>query len=105
MAINIFYSYSNHKDVTLNTYKLICEHYENDVENTIKIIDVDNNDTENNIFLIEKIKSHIDNSHIFVCDITPDYIIDEINNEINNDNLIHNKILDNEIQKYYDKKY
>ena len=55
MAINIFYSYSNHKDETLNTYNLICQHYENDVNNIIKIVDVDNHDTENNIFLIEKI--------------------------------------------------
>ncbi len=105
MSLNIFYSYSNHNDDTLKTYNLIYEHFNKDNKNQIKIIDVDNNDIDNNVFLIEKIKYHIDNSHIFVCDITPDYVIDEIKKVINEMNLVHNNIPNNEIENYYDKKY
>jgi hypothetical protein len=71
--MNIFYAYSNNRDETRITYEKICEKIDN-------IIDVDNNDINNSHQLLDKIKNHIKNTDIFVCDITPDNIITE--NEI-----------------------
>ena len=41
------------------------------------IIDVDNNDIYNSHQLLNKIQNHIKSADIFVCDITPDYILND----------------------------
>jgi hypothetical protein len=50
------------------TYKKVCDNVDN-------IIDVCDNDPNNSHQLLNKIKNHIKTADIFVCDITPDYII------------------------------
>jgi hypothetical protein len=52
------------------TYDKVCEILDN-------IIDVDDNDINNSHQLLNKIKNHIKSADIFVCDITPDYILND----------------------------
>jgi hypothetical protein len=68
--MTIFYAYSNNRDETIMTYYKVCENLDN-------IIDVDNNDLNNSHQLLDKIKNHIKSADIFVCDITPDYILND----------------------------
>lgn len=70
--MSVFYAYSNNRDETRDTYNKICEKID-DI-----IIDVDNNDPLNSHQLLDKIKNHIDTSIIFVADIAPDYILNDI---------------------------
>lgn len=98
---NIFYSYSNHNDNIVNTYLNVCEYFKNN-EN-IHIMDVDYT-YENNLSLLDKITNYIDNSSIFICDITPDYIINKLHNDIHNNTNIYD-ISNNEIENYYEKLY
>jgi len=85
--IKIFYSYSNHNDMSLNMYIRVCELFtENE---NIKIIDTDYKNIYNNNILFENIKRNIDNAQIFICDLTPDYV------DINHENLNNNKIYHN----------
>jgi hypothetical protein len=74
--INIFYSYSNHRETSLRTFNTVFELVNNNEENNneIQIIDVSNNDIINSNNLLIKIKNHINDADIFVCDITPDSI-------------------------------
>ncbi len=105
--IKIFYSYSNHNECSVNTYLHVCQYFEKNNE-TIEIIDVDNTDNDNNILLLNKIQTHIDCSNIFICDVTPDYLINQTTNEIynysNSDNYNYNISLD-EVEQYYNKLY
>ncbi len=80
--INIFYSYSNNNDMSLNMYNRVCDLFYNN-EN-IKIIDTDEKNNLQNNNLLENIKQHIDTSHIFICDLTPDYI------DLDNNKFYHN---------------
>ena len=52
------------------TYDKVCEKIDN-------IIDVDDNDINNSHQLLNKIKNHIKSADIFVCDITPDWILND----------------------------
>jgi hypothetical protein len=47
------------------------------VSNNTNIIDVYFNDNDNSNYIFDKIKNHIINADIFVCDITPDYEYDD----------------------------
>ena len=69
--MSVFYAYSNNRDETRITYEKICDNVDN-------IIDVCNSDPNNSHQLLNKIKNHIKTADIFVCDITPDYIINDI---------------------------
>ena len=69
--MTIFYAYSNNRDETKMTYDKVCEKLDN------IIIDVCNNDINNSHQLLDKIKNHIKSADIFVCDITPDYILND----------------------------
>lgn len=64
--MSIFYSHSTRNDESHKLYDKICEHLPGE------IIDVDEQNHNNQLF--EKISGHIDNSTLFICDITPDYI-------------------------------
>lgn len=64
--MSIFYSYSNHRESSLNTYLKVSKELSN------LIIDVDNNDKQNSSQLLNKITNHIDSASVFICDITPD---------------------------------
>ena len=68
--MNIFFTYSNNRPETKMTYDKVCGNLDN-------IIDVDNNDTNNSHQLLDKIINHIKSVDIFVCDITPDYILND----------------------------
>lgn len=70
--MSIFYAFSNNRYETRNTYDKICEQMD-DI-----IIDVDNNDILNSNQLLDKIKNHIDTAIIFIADVTPDYILNNI---------------------------
>jgi hypothetical protein len=61
-------------------------------------------DEYNNTFLLTKIQNHIDSANIFICDITPDYIINKTHNQIQNDNINYD-ISVNELTQYYDNLY
>ena len=61
----VFYSYSNNREETRSTYNKVYEKI-NDI-----IINNDNNS-------LDKIKNHINEADIFVCDITPNYILNNI---------------------------
>ena len=61
----MFYFYSNNRDETRSTYNKVYEKI-NDI-----IINNDNN-------FLDKIKNHINDAYIFVCDITPDHILNNI---------------------------
>ncbi len=68
--MSVFYSYSNNREESLKLYNNICENNDN-------IIDVENNnDLLSTTNLTNKIFNHIDSALIFVCDITPDLILD-----------------------------
>jgi len=69
--MSIFYAYSNNRPETKITYDKVCEKIDN------IIIDVCNNDINNSHQLLNKIKNHIKSADIFVCDITPDYILND----------------------------
>ena len=69
--MSVFYAYSNNRDETRITYEKVCDNVDN-------IIDVCNSDPNNSHQLLNKIKNHIKTADIFVCDITPDYIINDI---------------------------
>jgi hypothetical protein len=69
--MSVFYAFSNNRDETRNTYDKVCEKITN-------IIDVDNNDILNSNNLLDKIKNHINKALIFVADITPDNILNDI---------------------------
>lgn len=69
--MEVFYAYSNNSDSILETYNLVS----NDLSNCV--IDVDLNNSTNNLELLKKIKSHIDSANLFVCDITPDHILND----------------------------
>ena len=73
--MSVFYAYSNNRDETRITYDKVCEKLDN-------IIDVCNNDSNNSHQLLDKIKNHIKSADIFVCDITPDFILNNINDTI-----------------------
>ena len=64
----IFYAHSNHNDINFATYNL--------VSNNTNIIDVCFNDNKNSNYILDKIKNHIIDADIFICDITPDYEYD-----------------------------
>ena len=66
----VFYGYSNNNN-SRSTYDKICEKLGE------IIIDVDFNDKDNSHQLLDKIKGHIDSADIFVCDVTPDYELNE----------------------------
>jgi hypothetical protein len=66
--LKIFYAHSNHNDINFATYDL--------VSNNTNIIDVCFSDNDNSNYIFDKIKNHIINADIFVCDITPDYEYD-----------------------------
>ena len=68
----VFYAYSNNLDDTMATYNKICDYAEKN-NCQFEIIDVDYGSGN---MLLHKIKEHIDDSDIFVCDITPDMILD-----------------------------
>ena len=51
--------------------------YDKVYDNLDNIIDVCNNDIHNSHQLLNKIKNHIKSADIFVCDITPDYILND----------------------------
>jgi hypothetical protein len=68
--MSVFYAYSNNRDETRITYEKVCDNVDN-------IIDVCNSDPNNSHQLLNKIKNHIKTADIFVCDITPDYIIND----------------------------
>ena len=76
----IFYAYSNNKDTVLNTFNNICNIINKDNE---IIIDVDNN---KKLLLLDAIKSSIESSDLFICDITPDH--EHFNNSFVNSNVI-----------------
>ena len=57
---------------TLNTYYSVCEKLEN------TIIDVDRCDKQNSHQLLDKINNWIESSTIFICDITPDTLNENI---------------------------
>ena len=61
----VFYSYSNNREETRSTYNKVYEKI-NDI-----IINNDNN-------LLDKIKNHINDADIFVCDIILDHILNNI---------------------------
>jgi len=63
--MSVFYSYSNHRETTVNTFNFIADKLD-------FIIDVDRTDQQNSHQLLDKINNHIESSIIFVCDITPD---------------------------------
>lgn len=67
--LKIFYAHSNHNDINFATYNL--------VSNDANIIDVCFSDNDNSNYIFDKIKNHIINADIFVCDITPDYEYDD----------------------------
>ena len=66
--LKIFYAHSNHNDINFATYDL--------VSNNANIIDVCFNDNKNSNYILDKIKNHIIDADIFICDITPDYDYD-----------------------------
>lgn len=101
--IKIFYSYSNHNKSVQDIYSNVCQYFENNSEN-IEIIDVDNADNVNNILLLGKIQTHINSANIFICDITPDYSINQTTNELFSDNNKYNIPID-ELETYYNKLY
>ncbi len=78
--IKIFYAYSNHNDINLITYNLIS--------NNANIIDVCFNDNLNSNYILSKIKNHITNADIFICDITPDYEYEYDNMIVINPNVM-----------------
>jgi hypothetical protein len=55
-------------------YKKICEHYKK--LDLIEILDVDD---KNDSFVLDKIKKSINDCNLFVCDLTSDCKIDDIN--------------------------
>jgi len=69
--MSIFYAYSNNTDESRMTYDKVCKKLDN------IIIDVCNNDKNNSHQLLNKIKNHIKSADIFVCDITPDWILND----------------------------
>ena len=69
--MSVFYAYSNNRDETRISYKKVCNNIDN-------IIDVCNNDPNNSHQLLNKIKNYIKTTDIFVCDITPNYMINDI---------------------------
>ena len=69
--MSVFYAYSNNRDETRLTYNKVCDNVDN-------IIDVCNSDPNNSHQLLNKIKNHIKTADIFVCDITPDCMINDI---------------------------
>lgn len=82
--MRIFYSYSNHNNMSLDHYeklsKDLYEKYGKDI-----IIDVD---TYNGRYeILEKITSHIDDCDLFMCDMTPD--------ELKTDNINTNTKIEN----------
>lgn len=68
--MSIFYSYSNHKDTSSDTFHKISKKITN-------IIDTDNPDINNSNELLDKILNHLENSDLFICDMTPDNIIED----------------------------
>jgi hypothetical protein len=58
--LKIFYAHSNHNDNNLATYNLIS--------NNANIIDVCFNDNKNSNYILDKIKNHIIDADIFICD-------------------------------------
>jgi hypothetical protein len=67
--LKIFYAHSNHNGINFATYDL--------VSNNANIIDVCFNDNKNSNYILDKIKNHIIDADIFICDITPDYEYDD----------------------------
>ena len=74
--MGVFYAYSNNRPETKMTYEKVCKKFPKD-----EIIDVSYNDSINSHLLLNKIKNHVKSSFIFVCDLTPDYIINEKESE------------------------
>lgn len=70
--MSVFYSFSNLRVVTRNTYYSVCEKLEN------TIINVDRCDKQNSHQLLDKINNWIESAMIFVCDITPDTLNENI---------------------------
>ena len=72
--MNVFYAYSNTRPETKMTYDKVCETIEGK-ENKygFTVIDVDNG---NNNMIFDKMKQHIQNCDLFVCDITPDIVME-----------------------------
>jgi hypothetical protein len=83
--MSVFYSYSNNREESVKLYNDVCK-----INN---IIDVENNNDEVN--LTNKMFKHIDSALIFVCDITPDLILDLTTKQsMNIDNIIdYNKLV------------
>ncbi len=80
--MSVFYSYSNNREESLKLYNNICENNDN-------IIDVENNnDLLSTTNLTNKIFNHIDSALIFVCDITPDLILDLTTKQSKTDNVV-----------------
>jgi hypothetical protein len=73
--LKIFYAHSNHNDNNLATYNIIINNI-NIINNNANIIDVCFNDNKNSNYILDKIKNHIIDADIFICDITPDYDYD-----------------------------
>jgi hypothetical protein len=70
--LKIFYAHYNHNDNNLATYNLVSNNT-NIINNNINIIDVYFNDNKNSNYILDKIKNHIIDADIFICDITLDY--------------------------------
>ncbi len=76
--MSVFYSYSNNSEESVKLYNNICKI--ND------IIDVENNNDE--VIITNKIFKHIDSALIFVCDITPDLILDLTTKQSKTDDIV-----------------
>ena len=83
----IFFAHSTHgkNDINNNShvYNKLSEYFEDERNQlgNIEIIDFDKLNN-NNFELLEIMKNHIDDAHLFICDITPDYIIDESSKQV-----------------------
>jgi len=77
----VFYSRSNHNDMSTCFFDKLCQKLQ---EKDIKIIDTDSNSSS---ILLDKILNSIYECDLFICDITPDYILDE-NNPLPNPNVM-----------------
>lgn len=82
--IKIFYAHSTHQDTIYSVYNSICEKINEN--NNSMILDIDDENTNQTI--LKKAQSQIDMCDLFICDITPDYIIEEGAHTLVNPNVM-----------------
>jgi hypothetical protein len=70
--MSVFYSFSNYRETTQKTYNYVSDKLEN------IIIDVDKPNNQNSHQLLDKINNWIESATLFVCDITPDTMNENI---------------------------